>query len=271
MAKYRIYMYTKGTGFGHLTRVNAVFKGFERANINCEFYASAYRSKFKDYLHPEINLCDKTEFPSNIDIFICDWRADDFVDSLSKDLAKFWVGIRRLGKMKVTFPEFFYLVAIEPDVKGDICIYPIISTYPDDLKNRQEFNAILGTNDEKPIALLCENGAYPKHVQKIFNEQVEGKYKVLKSSNTSFSETDRDISYYPIAELFQATDYLVIGGGYNSVHEAMCYADLSNTKVINVGGDDQQLRIKKFVKWERKPSSEAHTLAKHLVERFNKM
>jgi hypothetical protein len=173
--------------------------------------------------------------------------------------------------MKVTFPEFFYVVAIEPDVIGDVCIYPIISTYPDDLKNRQEFNAILGTNDEKPIALLCENGAYPKHVQKIFNEQVEGKYKVLKSSNTSFSETDRNISYYPIAELFQATDYLVIGGGYNSVHEAMCYADLSNTKVINVGGDDQQLRIKKFVKWERKPSSEAHTLAKHLIERFNKM
>ena len=262
-------MYTKGAGSGHLTRVNAVFKGFKRANINCEFYASVYRSKFKKYLNPEIKLCKKIEFPSNIDIFICDWRSDDFIDSLPRNLAKFWVGLRRLGKMEVTFPEYFYIVAIEPDVKGNVCIYPIINTYSDELKTRTEFNVIVGANDNESVALLSENGAYPKHVQEIFNEQIEEKHKVIKGSNASFSKTDRDISYYPIAELFQVADYLVIGGGYNSVHEAMCYADLSKTKIINVGGDDQQLRIKKFMQWNRKTSSETHILAKHLVENFN--
>lgn len=271
MVAYRIYMYTKGTGSGHLAQINAVFKGFKKANINCEFYASAYRSKFKNFLHPEIKLCDKTEFPPDIDIFICDWRADEFVEALPKSLAQFWVGLRRLGTMKSTFPEYYHVIAIEPNVKGDICIYPIINTFSDELKTREELNKIVSNNENSQIALLVENGGYPKHFQKIFNEQIEGNYKIVKCSNTTFSETVRDLSYYPIAELFRATDFLVIGGGYNSVHEAMCYANLDKTKIINVGGDDQALRIKKFKKWERKTSSESHTLALHIIEKFKQL
>jgi len=268
--KLTIYMYTKGTGSGHLTRINAVYKGFIRAGYKVHFYASAHRSKFKKYLNSAIKLCEKHEFPKTIDIFICDWRTDDYIDSLSKKLAKLWVGLRRLGKMPSHFPSHFYVVAIEPNVKGDTCIWPIIYTYPDELKTKQDLNGMINLNtNNTPVALLCENGAYKKHIDIIFDQELENKFKIIKCSNSPFSENKRDKSYYPIAEFFRATDFLVIGGGYNSVHEALCYANLNNTRIIKVGGDDQLLRIKKLKDWSRKNSSQSHILAKHLIEVLN--
>lgn len=58
----------------------------------------------------------------------------------------------------------------------------------------------------------------------------------------------------------------MIGGGYNSVHEALSYADMEKTKVNFVGGDDQKARIKNMSKWERGRGSQAHVLAEHIVK-----
>jgi hypothetical protein len=266
MKKLKIYMYTRGTGSGHLTRVNAVYKGFVRAGIDCDFYASAYRSKYKSYLDPGIILSERDEFPESIDIFICDWLADDFVFDLPQNLAKVWVGLRRLGKIKSTFPNYFYVVAMELGVEGDICIWPIISTWEDELLTKEELHQLLHVPTGKPIGLLCENGAYPKHLDKVFSEKLPSNLKVFCSSNSPFAEGRRDINYYPIAKLFKAADYLVIGGGYNSVHEALSYADMEKTKVNFVGGDDQKARIKNMSKWERGRGSQAHVLAEHIVK-----
>lgn len=265
-----VYVYTKGTGSGHLTRINAVYKGFMRAGIKCKFYTSAHRSKYLNFLEPGIILCNKGEFPKRIDIFICDWRADSFVDSLSRNLATTWIGLRRLGKMKVTFPKHYHVIAIEPGVKGDICIWPIISTWPDELVTKRKLKSILRIKESKKIGLLCENGAYPKHVDRVFREKLPKNVRAFRISNSPFAKEKKDMSYYPVAGLFKAVDYLVIGGGYNSFHEALSYANMKKTVIINVGGDDQALRIKNMKDWETGRGSQAHSLANYIVEYYKR-
>ncbi|MDP3899900.1 MAG: hypothetical protein Q8Q23_02355 [bacterium] len=265
-----IYVYTKGTGSGHLTRINAIYKGFLRSGTKFKFYVSAHRSKYLDFLEPGIILCKKGEFPKKIDIFICDWRSDSFTDSLPKNLTKTWIGIRRLGKIKSTFPKHYHVIAIEPEVKGDVCIWPIINTWPDELVTKRELKSLLKVKGDKKIGLLCENGAYPKHLDKVFNNNLPKDVLKFKISNSPFSENDRDLSYYPVASLFKAADYIIIGGGYNSFHEALSYANMDNTKVINVGGDDQAIRIKKFTEWPKGRGSQAHVLAKYIIDYHKK-
>ena len=264
-----IYAYTKGTGSGHLTRINAVYKGFTRAGTKCKFYASAHRSKYLNFLESGIILCNKGEFPKKIDIFICDWRADVFIDGLPKKLAKTWIGLRRLGKIKATFPKYYHIIAIEPDVKGDICIWPIISTWPDELVTKRKLKNILKFEGDKKIGLLCENGAYPKHVDKVFKKKLPQNVCAFRISNSPFVQKKKDLSYYPVAKLFKAADYIVIGAGYNSFHEALSYANMDKTTIINVGGDDQVIRIKKAKKWITGKSSQAHVLAEHIIDYHN--
>jgi len=265
-----IYVYTKGTGSGHLTRVNAIYKGFLRSGAEFKFYVSAHRSKYLNFLESGIILCKKGEFPKKVDIFICDWRSDSFTDSLPKSLAKTWIGIRRLGKIKSTFPKQYHVVAIEPDVKGDVCIWPIINTWPDELVTKKELKSILKVKGDKKIGLLCENGAYPKHLDKVFNKKLPKNILKFKISNSPFSENSRDLSYYPVSRLFKAADYIVIGGGYNSFHEALSYANMNNVTVVNVGGDDQAIRIKKTTEWPKGRGSQAHALAKYIINYHKK-
>lgn len=264
-----IYVYTKGTGSGHLTRINAVYKGFVRAGIECKFYACAPRSKYLDLLESGIKLCSKCEFPKKIDIFICDWRADYFIDSLPKHLAKTWIGLRRLGKMKVTFPEHYHVIAIEPGVKGDACIWPIISTWKDELVSKKELKSILGVKGNKKIGILCENGAYPKHVDKVFKKRLPKNVLAVRISNSPFAKDSKNLSYYPVAKLFKSADYIVIGAGYNSFHEALSYANVDKITIVNVGGDDQAIRIKKAKKWSHGNGSQAHVLAEHIIDYHN--
>lgn len=262
-----IFAYTKGTGSGHLTRINAVYKGFIRAKIPCVFYLYAPRSKYLDYLEPGIRVCPRGIFPKNkVDIFICDWRSDLFTESLRRSFAKTWIGLRRLGKMKASFPAHYYIVVVEPGVRGDICIWPIINTWPDELVSRSRLCRILKYKGSKKIGLLCENGAYPKHLDRVFGKSLPRNVMTFKISNSPFSDGKRDLSYYPVAKLFSATDYLVIGGGYNSVHEALSYANLRKTSIINVGGDDQAIRMQKLGEWEQGRGSQAHVLARHIVD-----
>lgn len=68
-----------------------------------------------------------------------------------------------------------------------------------------------------------------------------------------------------LAKLFKAADYLVIGGGYNSFHEALSYADMTKTVIINVGGDDQAIRMQKAKDWDRGVGSQAHILARYII------
>lgn len=258
-------------GSGHLTRINAVYKGFLRAKISCNFYASASRSKYKDFLEPGIKLCQKEGFPAQIDIFICDWRADKFVDSLPKNMAKLWIGLRRLGAIKSDFPKYYHIIAIEPGVKGEACIWPIISTWRDELLTKKQLAKLLKVKYGRKITLLCENGAYPKHLDAVFNQKVPKEVIAFKCSNSPYSKSRRDFSYYPVAKLFKAADYLVIGGGYNSLHEAHCYSDLSKIAVVNVGGDDQAQRISKIEKWGKKNNSEAEELANYIISCYKKI
>lgn len=262
----RVLMYTKGTGSGHLTRINAVYKGFVRAGIACEFFASADRSKYRDFLAPAIQLCEKANLPTDLDIFICDWRSDEFTNGLPRELAKTWIGLRRLGTMKVTFPSYYHVIAIEPGVKADACIWPVIATWPDELLTRAQLHELLGLDSCVKISLMCENGAYPKHVAAIFGQQVPDGIHAVRSSNSPYADGLRTINYYPVAETFAAADYLVIGAGYNSVHEALSYANLDTTSIIRVGGDDQALRLVKMPRWERGRGSRADELAAHIMD-----
>lgn len=257
-------------GSGHLTRINAVYKGFIRAKITCDFYASADRSKYKNFLYPGIKLFQKKEFPKNIDIFICDWKSDNFIDSLSSNAAKLWIGLRRLGKIKSDFPHYYHVIAIEPGVKGETCIWPIISTWRDELMTKRQLMKVLNIKSNRKIGLLCENGAYAKHIDKVFKHKLPKGVEFFKCSNSQYSEEKRNISYYPVAKLFKAVDYLVIGAGYNSLHEAHCYANLNKTIIVNVGGDDQGLRIKKMRAWEKCDNSMADSLARYIYQLYKK-
>lgn len=105
----------------------------------------------------------------------------------------------------------------------------------------------------------------------VFNQKTNKEAVVFKCSNSPYSKGKCDFSYYPVAKLFKATNYLVIGGGYNSLHEARCYADMSKTIVVNVGGDDQAQRISKIDKWEKKNDSNAEELVKYIVNCYKQI
>lgn len=263
-------MYTKGMGSGHLTRINAVYKGFVRAGIACDFFASAHRSKYRKYLEPGIIVCDRATFPEELDLFICDWRSDEFTDQLPRRMAKCWIGLRRLGTTRSTFPDHYHLVAIEPNVRGHCCLWPVINTWPDELLTREELTDLLDVEPEMRIGILCENGAYPKHIAKVFYQELPDDVRMFKCSNSEYAVGNRDLDYYPVSRLFGAVDFLVIGGGYNSVHEALSYADLSKTRMVNVGGDDQAIRLKKSKNWETRRGSQAHILAEYLVDKMSR-
>ena len=103
----------------------------------------------------------------------------------------------------------------------------------------------------------------------MFKKKLPQNARAFKISNSPFAQKKKDLSYYPVAKLFKAADYLVIGGGYNSLHEALSYANMDKTTIVNVGGDDQAIRIKKAKKWITGKGSQAHVLAEHIVDYHN--
>lgn len=261
-----IVMYTRGTGSGHLARINAVYRGFRHAKLLVEFYACAYRSKYRSLLEPGIRRLAKGVLPDAIDVFICDWSADDFVSSLPEKRARLWVGLKRLGTIPNQFPGHFHIIAMEPDVHADATIWPILSTWPDEVLTRPAVRTLLNINDDRPVILLVENGAYAKHLELVFGHAASLEEHIFRCSNSPFADKLADLTYYPIARLFSGVEKLVLGGGYNSVHEAMSYADLGSTTFINVGGDDQAKRLRLSKTWEKGRGSRAHELALHVAE-----
>lgn len=261
-----VVMYTRGTGSGHIARINAVYRGFRRAKLPVTFHASAYRSKYLSLLDPGIRRLRREDFPERCDIFICDWSADAFVLGLPRSCARLWVGLKRLGTIPDEFPNYFHVVGIEPNVAADIIIWPIISTWHDDQLSRDEIQNLLNVNDARAIYLLCENGAYPKHLKPVFTFPLQHDGHLFRCSNSPFAGEIADIYYYPIARLFGGIDGLVLGGGYNSVHEALSHAKLEHTTFVRVGGDDQARRMRLSLNWEHGRDSASHELARHLYK-----
>ncbi|MEK6285615.1 MAG: hypothetical protein AABO57_07735 [Acidobacteriota bacterium] len=271
MATLNVLMYTKGMASGHLSRVNAIYKGFLREGIKCCFSLIAPRSKYLEYLHSDIELRAVDDPPRNTDIFICDWKADEFVYSLNCRYSRAWIGLRRLGKIKSTFPDYFHVIAIEPGVKGDTCIWPIISTWRDEMASREEFLQIVGAEPGDRIALLCENGAYSVHPERILlRNSLDSGMRAIRCSNSPYAQPYRDLDYFPIARLFYAADHVMIGAGYNSVHEGLCFVHTDRLTVLYVGGDDQRQRLRNLGSWRVKcpGDSQAHLLVRYIVEKI---
>lgn len=262
----RVVMYTYGMGSGHLARVNAVAKGFTRAVSSLDFRVLAPRSKYLHCLDPAAQLERCAGLSRPVDIFVCDWKSDSYVESLPATFAKLWVGLRRMGTIPSRFPRHFMTVAIEPRVRGDVTVWPIISTFRDELASFEEFMEI--TAADGPVTLLCENGAFPSHPQKVFSAWercTEG--TVLKCSNSPHAASSCDLNYWPIARLFPHAHRILVGGGYNSIHECLAYASLDRFAAVRVGGDDQARRIRYYREWadECPGDSEATRLARLLV------
>ena len=154
---------------------------------------------------------------------------------------------------------------MEPDVNADATIWPVISTWPDEVLTRPAVRTLLNINDDGPVTLLVENGAYAKHLEPVFGYSASLKGHVFRCSNSPFADALADLTYYPVARLFSGIERLVLGGGYNSVHEAMSYADLSTTTFIKVGGDDQEQRLRLSENWEKGRGSRAHELALYVA------
>lgn len=272
----RVLIYTFGMGSGHLSRVNAVIKGFKRAKVNVQIFVHAPRSKYIEYLEADATVVARDEFPRDVDIFVCDWKADELVLGLPQSTAKLWVGLKRMGTIPANFPSHFLVVAIEPRVKGDILIWPIISTWRDELISHDDFCKITGTRNS--VALLCENGAFASHPDIVFAESSgrssheRGDMVYLKCSNSPHAAEKADLDFYPIARLFHWPSRIVIGGGYNSIHECLCFADMDTVSAIYVGGDDQKQRLKYYQDWAEMPQkdSQATKLAETLIDELGR-
>jgi hypothetical protein len=254
-------MYTHGTGSGHLSRINAVYSGFRRANIPVKFSMFAPRSKYRHLLFPGIRHVNTVSSLIDCDAFICDWGPDSFVDSLSHKAATKKFGLRRLGAIKRRFDASYKVFGIEPGVSCDQMIWPILSTYPDEVLSREQARALLNIIDDRPVVLLCENGSYAKHLRPVFEAPTLPNANVLRCSNAPYAMGQIDVSFNPIARLFKAADQLILGAGYNSVHEALSYADLSQVHFIDVGGDDQNKRLGSLSRWESGRHSRSGELA----------
>jgi hypothetical protein len=203
---------------------------------------------------------------SDCDIFICDQAADKAVLSLPADLAKVWIGLRRLGNKPTRFPAYFTKIGIEPMVKASTRVWPILSIWPDELFTPAEVRSLLNVHDDRPIRLVCENGITRKNVDRVFKRSGPFDGHIFYCSSNPASTRNSGFSYYPVAKFFKGVDSLVLGGGYNSVHEAICYADLKTTAFAVAGGDDQRLRLRKFRAWKRKPGSCADELATLMIQ-----
>jgi hypothetical protein len=263
---YRVCMYTSGSGSGHLSRVNAVYKGFQRAGIESEFFVVAPRTRYAHLLTTGVARVAPRDVPEFVDIFICDWQADEFVRSLVPARAGLWVGLARLGTIPRRFPRHFYLIGLEPGVKAHASIWPIISTWPDEILSREEARVILGVEPDRRVALLCENGCFAKHLGPVLDSTAPVGMVRIECSNSPHAADRagcRDI--YPIAPFFAAIDHLVIGAGYNAVHEVRCYLRTATVELIRVGGDDQAARLERQALWPSREGSRAHELAHHLV------
>jgi hypothetical protein len=259
-------MYTAGSGSGHLSRVNAVYKGFQRAGIGSEFFVVAPRTRYGRLLADGIVSITPRDMPETVDIFLCDWQADEFVHSLARERAGIWAGLVRLGTIPRRFPPHFYLVGLEPGVRAHVSIWPIIATWPDEILNRDEVCAVLGVDSSCRIALLCENGCFEKHLPPVLDFELSPEMTRIECSNSLHAASRancRDI--YPVAPLFGAIDHLVIGAGYNAVHEVRCYVRTATVELIRVGGDDQAARLARQAQWPARDGSRADELARHLV------
>lgn len=246
----RVLVYTFGIGAGHLSRVNAVVKGFARSAFESAVFVYAPRSKYLAYLDRTATLVAESTLPADVDVLICDWKSDSFIESLPANYARLWIGLRRLGRIPSTFPKRFLTVAVEPGVRGDCLIWPIISTWRDELANRAEFHAITGTSEGSRVALLCENGCYERHPGQVLRSELIGEGLTgVMCSNSPHAKGLRDLDYWPVARLFPHAERIVIGAGYNSIHEAICYSKVNSVVAIHVGGDDQRLRLRKFAEW----------------------
>lgn len=140
------------------------------------------------------------------------------------------------------------------------------ATWADELLSREAVGSLLNIGNGKSI--YRENGAYAKHLAPVFSYKVPNGSHIRCCSNSPFADGSADISYYPIARLFAGVDGLGLGGGYNSVHEALSLANLGTTTFIRVGSDDQARRICLSREWECGRDSHSRELAVHLYERL---
>jgi hypothetical protein len=258
-------MYTHGTGSGHLSRVNAVYSGFRRANISVSFAVYAPRSKYRHLLFPGIRPIREAGSLVECDAFICDWGPDPLVDSLPHKPSTKKFGLRRLGTIKRSFDDSYKVFGIEPGVSCDQLIWPILSTYPDELLSKKQALSMLNVIDERAVVLQCENGSYAKHIRPVFEAPTLPNANILRCSNAPYAVDQIDVCFNPIARLFKAADQLILGAGYNSVHEALSYADLSKVSFIKVGGDDQGKRLARLPGWESGRGSRSAELAMTIV------
>lgn len=259
-------MYTHGTGSGHLSRINAVYSGFRRARIPVTFSMYAPRSKYRHLLFPGIRHIHSVSSLVDCDAFICDWGPDALVDSLAHKRSTKKFGIKRLGALKRHFDKSYYVFGAEPSVPCDRLIWPILSTYPDEVLSRKNALTLLNIADGRPVVLQVENGSYPKHLRPVFEAPTLPNAHVLRCSNAPYAEDQIDLCFNPIAKLFKAADQLILGAGYNSVHEALSYADLSKVDFIHVGGDDQRKRLACLSGWESGRGSRSDKLAMAILQ-----
>lgn len=265
----RVLLYTYGTGSGHLARVNAVCKGLLRAVPSIDLSVVAPRTKYARLVEPRAQLIVPDCVPDSVDVLVCDWKADEYVESFARDYARLYVGLRRLGKIPSRFPDHYRVVSVEPRVRSETAIWPIISTFRDELATVEEFERIVGTSE--PVTLLCENGAYASHPNRVFSwsDQWDDSV-VVRCSNSPHVAESRDLDYWPVARLFPHAHRIVIGAGYNSIHEALAFADLDRVFAIRVGGDDQEQRLRHYRTWadECKRDSASEDLANWILSQL---
>jgi len=257
-----IVMYTHGSGSGHLTRINAVYRGLERLGRAFSFHLVAPRSNYLNLRLPGITLVDLSLIPERIDLFICDWRYTEELGALSRDRATRWFALCRLGTIPRRFPDWFDTVAIEPNVRANHLVWPIISTFSDEMLCRSDARKKLGLPDEGQCVFVFENGSYAKHVETVFTEPLPSDAMVVRSSlSRHASGLESNLQCYPIAPYLRAADLIITGAGYNATHELRALAPTVDRRLLAVGGDDQKRRIELEASWPSAQDSAAISLA----------
>ena len=260
-------MYTHGSGSGHLTRVNAVYRGFLELGLPLLFYLIAPRSKYLAYRSTGIQFVDLQELPEKLDIFICDWRYQEELANLAQERARRWFGLCRLGKIPRRFPTWFSTIAIEPGVRAQHTVWPIISTFRRDLLSREDSRAQLALPQDRQVVFLFENGCYAKHVERVLRTEVPDDVCVYRSTCNPSADSGTNFQQcYPIARYLNAADLIVSGAGYNVVHEVRTLVPHIARQLLVVGGDDQCRRLKLEPTWPERVDSAAPELARFMVQ-----
>ncbi|MBN2402174.1 MAG: hypothetical protein JXN64_07220 [Spirochaetes bacterium] len=267
----KIIYYTSGiTGWGRVVRGISVANALKRKGINGDFtIISSIQPVFQfeeinhiviPFEHENIlfgkecrnSVLYKTLKKLKPDVILFDliwYMTYNFIQDfdckkilLCRQVSDQYFSIPLPGQKLVFNPNHFDIIFATEPFKSVINMQqlnPIIVRNKDEIYSHDIALQKLGIKNNKPICLLAYNGepGEYKAIKKKYSYLEEAEYQMLYSTNYSGK------SYFPIADYFNAFDFIISGAGYNAFWEIIYFNKEAVFEPVPRHFEDQYWRV----------------------------